>query len=135
MRNFTSIELDTFSGASVAYSIPGDNGETEFKTKSPRPVHPDFRDLFMTGLKNRVTWLLGFPETDTDIVNPIGVAFPSPTTVVYSAIIKGPKGNYKAKTPKIKINELEDRPILDEIIKEAEAYLEGKSAELSIFGE
>ena len=135
MRNFTSIELDAFSGASVAYSIVGESGETEFKTKSPRPVHPDFRDLFITGLKKRVTWLLGFPEEAEEIVVPTGVAFPSATTVVYSAIIKGPKGNYKAKTPKIKINELEDRPILDEIIKEADAYVDGKSAELSIFGE
>lgn len=133
MRNFTSIELDTFSGASVAYSVPGESGETEFKTKSPRPVHPDFRDLFLVGLKKRVTWLLGFPEEAEEIVVPTGVAFPSATTVVYTATVEGPKGNYKVKTPKI--SDKEDRSILDEIIKEADAYVDGKSAELSIFGE
>ena len=132
----SSIELDTFTGAAVSYSIPGENGMVEFKAKKFDPVHPDLSDILLVGLKCRVAWLLGFDISAQELpVSPCGAIYPKDGEVIYIARVKGPEGAYKVKTPKIKCTE-EDDSIRVLLEAEAREYiLFGKSAQLSIFGE
>lgn len=132
--NLVSIELDVLGGANVSYTIDGIEGPEEFKTKQTRVVHPDLSNLFQDGLRKRVTWLLGFSEDAEPIVTPIGLSIPSAGTVIYQARVIGPVASYKVKTPKIQAG-ADDVPLIAEIEKEAKAYIEGKSAQLSIFGD
>ena len=134
--NLLSIELDKWSGASVAYTFQQENGVTEVKVKMDTPRHPDLTNLFEIGLKSRVAWLLGFDITAEDLpVYPCGAAYPKNGEVVYSAYIEGPVGRYKAKTPKVKFTQ-EDSDLFALIESEAREYvINGKSAQLSIFGE
>lgn len=130
-----SIELDALGGASISYTHEGLDGPEEFKTKQTRTIHPDLRDLFLQGLRKRVTWLLGFPEDCEESVTPIGLSVSGKDTLIYHARVGGPAGVYKVKTPKIFSNE-EDDKFFSEIEKEAKAYIyDGKGAQLSIFGD
>lgn len=128
-----AFEIARWGGASVKYTMPGDDGQEEFSAKFARPLHPDLRSIFEDGLAPKVRFLLGFSEDD-EFVKPSGVAFPKDGVIQYTAIIRGPKGEYTAKTPKVFIN-LEDEPLIESLKKEIEAYINGKTSQLSIFGE
>lgn len=129
-----SFEIARWCGASVKYTMPGDDGQEEFSAKFARPLHPDLRSIFEDGLAPKVRFLLGFPK-DAEFVMPSGVAFPKDGVIQYTAIIRGPKGEYTAKTPKVLINNLEDEPLIESLKTEIEAYINGKTSQLSIFGE
>lgn len=134
MITLLSCELDKFCGVSLNYSIPNESGAAEYKCKMFAPLHPDFRTLFEDAMKVRVLPLLGFPDDMEDSIAPIGASYPSEGQVSYSVRVKGPAGEYKIRLPKVAMSEDDDN-LYKVLTVEAEAYLNGKSAELSIFGE
>lgn len=137
--SLNSVELGKFGGLVVDYSVATDDGVESFKITTARLIHPDLQVLF-DALKERVAWLLGFkevpvPEDDApEMLTVIGVKFHDNGDVVFTAWVRGPEGAYKVKTPKAMMPE-EYGNILVELGNEVRLYLDGKGAQLSIFGE
>ncbi|MBO7509819.1 MAG: hypothetical protein J6T35_01425 [Bacteroidales bacterium] len=128
-----SVELDPMGGLSASYTIAPADEVVEFKAKSIVMVHPDLRDLFEQ-LRERVTFLLGFPAEAAEVIYCKGVTYPGDGKVIFHARIVGPEGDYKVKTPKVRILK-DEEALFESINKEVYAYLfEHKNAELSIFG-
>lgn len=128
-----SAELDPMGGLTASYTICPADEVVEFKAKSIVLTHPDLRDLFEQ-LRKRVTFLLGFPEEAAEVVYCKGITYPGDGKVIFHARVIGPEGDYKVKTPKVRIKE-DETALLESIDKEVYAYLfEHKNAELSIFG-
>lgn len=139
--HLSGVELWKFGGLTAVYSMTDSEGSSDYKVTLTKSIHPDLSAIF-AALRNRAEFSLGFPaqevnEDERYLVNVIGVKVNSGTnpTFVISAIIDGPVGNYKTKTPKLSIKE-DDQPMIDRLEDEVYAYLfEGKSAQLSIFGD
>lgn len=137
MKTFSlqSIELDSFCGASIAYCVKGEEGPEDFKTRQRRIIHPDLASLFVDGLRERVTWILGFPPESAESVLPVGVLIPSKGYAVFTALVTGPVGTYKVKTPKVRLDE-RDAKIVEQIESEADQYINfRKGAQMSLFGD
>lgn len=133
-----SVEQGKFGGLSVSYSITA-NGIEQYKTEQGRMEHPDLRAL-LNQYRERAEFALGFPHQDENederyLVNPVGYFVKDDESFVLSVAVAGPVGTYKVKTPKLlKSTEEDERFTLLE--DEVFAYLfEGKSAQLSIFGD
>ena len=133
-RIILSFEMDSFAGASVKYTEPGDEGAQEFSAKLTRIPHPDLTDILRTGLQDWTGFLLGFPEDCREIVSPCGVAFPKDGYVQITAIVTGPTCTYKVKLPKVAIP-VEYGALFVGLLGEIGLYLDGKSSQLSLFGE
>lgn len=132
--NLLSFELSRWSGATIKYTKPGDDGPEEFNVKFARPVHPDLRGMFEDGFHNLARWSLGYTEELTDIVVHTGIVFPKDGYIQLMAVVNGPAGMFNVKSPKFPIPP-EERDLIDGFVAEVKAYIEGKSAQLSIFGE
>lgn len=139
--HLSSVELWKFGGLTAVYSLTDSEGSSDYKVTLTKSIHPDLSAL-LASLRPRAEFALGFPaqevnEDENYVVNVTGVKINSGTntTFVISALIKGPAGDYKAKTPKLSLKE-DDQPTIDRLEDEVYAYLfEGKSAQLSIFGD
>lgn len=133
-KNIISFELDRFIGANVKYTVIDDNGDEEFSVKLARPAHVDLTDILQGAFGDWVRFMLGFPEDCADIVRTSGVSFPKDGYIQFSAYVKGPSGEYKVKTPKVRIPAEKDEAVMflrDEICQ----YIDGKTSQLSLFGE
>lgn len=130
-----SVELNNAGGLTASYTIALDDDPVEYKVKALALPHPDLKCL-LENLGERVTFILGFPPEAKEVIHCTGVSFPSAGKVVYHALVHGPMGAYSVKCPKLhKLND-DEAKVLEELEKEVYRYLmEGKSAQLTIFGD
>ena len=134
-RIIVSFEFGNFGSASVKYTVTTDEGPEDFSVKCYRFAHPDLTDIFTYGLRDWAGYLLGFPEEcREEIVRPSGVEFIGDDYIRLIVMVKGPEEIYKVKLRKTKIPS-EHREKLDALKAEILAYLDGKSSQLSLFGE
>ena len=134
-RSIVSFELENFGSVSVKYTVTTDEGPEDFSVKCSRLAHPDLTDIFAYGLQDWAGYLLGFPEEcRSEIVMPYGVEFLGEDYIRLFVKVRGPEEIYKVKLRKTKIP-LEHREKLDALKVEILAYLDGKSSQLSLFGE
>lgn len=142
-RTITSVQLTAGGGAVVNYTIQGDDSGAVVVYDSAQLVHSDMLQAFEE-LRPLVAQILGFPETMIALMdepaplgNPIlrvnGVALVK-DYAIFKAIVVAGKAPYKVTAPKFQTTP-EALELIGGVFNEGLQYLDGKGAQLSLFGD